>query len=498
MQKYLLIGTLAIAQCCLSPSLHAQDEMDIYRYSQTMVQGTARSLGFGGALGSIGGDFSTLSVNPAGIGIYRSSEFMFSPSLKFLSQESQYGGQQVGSSNARFNINNLGGVFTSMPKGKSRQNKPWKSTSFGIGFNRIADFNRDSRYKGYNQTSSYSEIFLIDAMNYPEDLENLSTLAGQGYQAYIVNEDSLGFYTPVDYTQGLIQEKTIKERGGISELVFSLGGNYKDRLMLGATLGIPSVRYSRDTRFRESDATEDPNNQFRFLEHRKNLDISGSGFNLKLGMIYRVNDQFRLGAAVHTPTYFSLSEIESTSLATNLDGPAYTLQSGVDIPDNVFDYGVTTPWKAVLSASLLMGQHGFVSADYEYVGYGTARFHYSSEFDEYEDLINDQIRSRLGSSSNFRIGAEGRMGQFMGRLGFGYYGSPFKDQNTESHRMNFSAGLGWRFANWFLDLALVHSRWNQWEQPYSLYYPSDGWIDVPSAEMQQKSNQFVLTTGWKF
>lgn len=86
----------------------------------------------------------------------------------------------------------------------------------------------------------------------------------------------------------------------------------------------------------------------------------------------------------------------------------------------------------------------------------------------------------------------------MGRLGFGYYGSPFKDQNTESHRMNFSAGLGWRFANWFLDLALVHSRWNQWEQPYSLYYPSDGWIDVPSAEMQQKSNQFVLTTGWKF
>src|SRR5690606_10256320 len=152
MQKYLLIGTLAIAQCCLSPSLHAQDEMDIYRYSQTMVQGTARSLGFGGALGSIDGDFSTLSVNPAGIGIYRSSEFMFSPSLKFLSQESQYGGQQVGSSNARFNINNLGGVFTSMPKGKSRQNKPWKSTSFGIGFNRIADFNRDSRYKGYNQT----------------------------------------------------------------------------------------------------------------------------------------------------------------------------------------------------------------------------------------------------------------------------------------------------------------------------------------------------------
>lgn len=498
MQKYIIIGTLAVAQCCLATTLRAQDEMDIFRFSQSTVQGTARSTGFGGALGSIGGDFSTLSVNPAGIGIYRSSEFMFSPSLKFLSQESQYGGQATTANNIRFNFNNLGVIFTSQPKGKNRS-KPWRSTSFGIGMNRTGDFNRDSRYKGYNNTSSYSEIFLVDAMNYPEDLENLSTLAGQGYQAYLINVDSTGFfYSPVDYTQGLIQEKTIKERGGISELVFSLGGNYRDRLMLGATLGIPSLRYSRDTRFRESDANEDPHNGFRFLEHRKNLDISGSGFNLKLGMIYRVNDQVRLGAALHTPTYFSLSEIETTSLASNLDGPAYTLQAGDDIPDNLFDYGVTTPWKAVLSASVLMGRHGFISADYEYVGYGTARFHYSSEFDDYETMINDQIRQRLGSSSNFRIGAEGRWEQFMGRLGFGYYGSPFKADDIESHRLQFSGGLGWRFANWFLDLGLVHYRWNQWEQPYSLYYPSEGWIDVPTAKLDQNALNFVLTTGWKF
>lgn len=497
MHKSIIIGTLVLASSFLSPSLQAQDEFDVYRYAQTQVQGTARSLGFGGALGSIGGDFSTLSVNPAGIGIYRSSEIMLTPSLKFASQESTYGGQASSANNARLNFNNLGAIFTSLPKG-SRQNKPWVSTSFGIGFNRIADFNRDGRYKGYNETSSYSEIFVIDAMNYPGDLENLSTLAGQGYQTYLVNEDSLGFYSPVDFTQGLIQEKTIKERGGISELLFSFGGNYQDRLMLGATIGIPSVRYNRETRFRETDATEDPNNQFRFLEHRKDLDINGTGVDLKLGLIYRVNDMFRLGAAIHTPTYYSLSEIETTSLASNLDGPAYTLQAGVDIPDNMFDYAVTTPWRAVLSASMLMGQHGFISADYEFVGYGSARFHYGSLYDDYETEINDVLKARLGSSSNFRVGAEGRLDQFMGRLGFGYNGSPFKDDQTSSHRLHYSAGIGWRFSNWFLDLAFVQTQWNQWEQPYSLYYPVDGWIDVPTAELNQKINQFVLTTGWKF
>ena len=59
----------------------AQDENDALRFGMSQYFGTARGMAIGNATGSIGGDFSTLSVNPAGIGIYRKSEFSFTPNL---------------------------------------------------------------------------------------------------------------------------------------------------------------------------------------------------------------------------------------------------------------------------------------------------------------------------------------------------------------------------------------------------------------------------------
>ena len=65
---------LLIAGIIFSVSIFAQDEVDILRYSQYQIGGTARSIGYGGAVGSLGADFSALTVNPAGIGLYRKSE----------------------------------------------------------------------------------------------------------------------------------------------------------------------------------------------------------------------------------------------------------------------------------------------------------------------------------------------------------------------------------------------------------------------------------------
>ena len=55
-------------------TLWAQQEMDAYRYSPMDLNGTARSIGMGGAFGALGGDMSAMSHNPAGIAVYRSSE----------------------------------------------------------------------------------------------------------------------------------------------------------------------------------------------------------------------------------------------------------------------------------------------------------------------------------------------------------------------------------------------------------------------------------------
>src|SRR4051812_43022565 len=122
---------LTVAACIISSSAFAQDERDAFRLSYLQPQGTARSIGIGGALGSVGGDFTTLAVNPAGIGIYRRSEFTVSPSLMFTNTSSNFtGNNSDDNSGSHFAISNLGLVLTNVDDGK--RNGGWSSVSFGI------------------------------------------------------------------------------------------------------------------------------------------------------------------------------------------------------------------------------------------------------------------------------------------------------------------------------------------------------------------------------
>ena len=111
----------------------AQDAGDALRFSNTEVQGTARSIGFGNTLGSVGGDFSSLSVNPAGIGIYRKSEMMITPSMMFNNVSGDYLGNNEANNGQHFSISNFGMVFTHAARGRRYDASNWKSFSFAIG-----------------------------------------------------------------------------------------------------------------------------------------------------------------------------------------------------------------------------------------------------------------------------------------------------------------------------------------------------------------------------
>lgn len=70
----------------------AQSVPVAYTLSQHDLRGTARFISMGGAFGALGGDLSTLSQNPAGIGIYRSNEVGFTVGLDMLNSKSEAGG----------------------------------------------------------------------------------------------------------------------------------------------------------------------------------------------------------------------------------------------------------------------------------------------------------------------------------------------------------------------------------------------------------------------
>jgi hypothetical protein len=479
----------------ISATALAQDETDALRYSFLVPQGTARSMGFGSALGSVGGDFSSLSVNPAGIGVYRRSEFMFTPSLKFNNTQGRYLNGVDDDSRTAFNFSNVGLILTRSEKGKRYEKSNWKAVSFGIGINRLADFNRTYSYSGQMKgpnASSFSEIFAVDANQYPGDVTTNGTLAYLGYQSYLLDTSGGSYYTLANWNTGLNQLRSVTEKGGISEIVFSLGGNYQEKLMIGATLGLPSVRYSRDAFFEETDASGDANNGFESFRYSESLSTTGLGVNLKLGLIYKPSDFFRVGAAIHTPTWYSLQDEFNESLTANTEVP-YGVNTATNDPLR-FEYNLTTPWRGILSATAMMGQYGFITADYEYVDYGSVRYRFSNEFKEEQNLRNDILKSMFQAASNFRIGIEGRMQNLFVRGGFGYYGNPYKDSNNDMKQMTGSLGIGFRTERFFTDLAYVHAWYDNNETPYTLPYSN---VVTPTAQLENKLNTIALTIGWK-
>lgn len=497
-------------------STTAQDLNEALNLSNLTVQGTARSMGFGNALGSIGGDFSSVSVNPAGLGIYRSSEFTFTPTLRLNSSSSTYLGVVTPDNNVRFNVNNLGMVFTDAPKGKRYERRKWKSVSFALGINRVADFNRNYSYGGVNTANSASQVFEADANQYPGDLASTDPLTVPGYMgywSYLINPVTSNTYkTVVPFGGGVRQDKTVKERGKINEFALSMGGNYKEQLMIGATVGIPTVRYSVKSAFSE---LLDPGNNYAnpdtFVSFRYNqdLEVKGTGINLKLGAIVKATDNVRIGAAFHSPTIYALDQTYTPGIVVDVHNTIYEQSSRMqNTATDRFNYYLVTPWRGILSGSYIMKGIGFITFDYEYVGYNGMSYIYpltdgnGYSYEQDQENMNQDIKSTYQGASNFRLGIEGLLTKFfMARAGFGYYSSPYKNPDINGQRMDFSAGLGFRDKDFFADIALVHSAYQIQTVPYSInfdYVRSGGSPNIPGATTDYGINNLAFTVGFKF
>src|ERR1035437_8662519 len=102
---------IAITAIVLPVAVIAQSAVDAIRYSAIYFGGTARYSSMGGAFGAIGADFSTLSTNPAGLGVYRKNEFTFTPSFYTGKTSSTFDGKTSDVQKYNFNLGNLGMVW---------------------------------------------------------------------------------------------------------------------------------------------------------------------------------------------------------------------------------------------------------------------------------------------------------------------------------------------------------------------------------------------------
>ena len=94
---------------------------------------------------------------------------------------------------------------------------------------------------------------------------------------------------------------------------------------------------------------------------------------------------------------------------------------------------------------------------------------------------------------NFRVGGELKFNTIMGRLGFAYYGNPYKDATFKANRMLLSGGLGYRDKGFFIDLTFVEAISKDVSFPYRLEDRANTY-----ATLKQQRGSLMATVGFKF
>lgn len=496
----------------------AQDETDALRYSYLSPGGTARTQAIGGAGVSLGGDASNMDRNPAGIGLFRTSDFSVTPGFRTLSTDGTYLGNTGSDMKSRLYIQQLGLVFATDKSRKSASK--WQNISFGLGMNRVANFNRSLFYQGVNKTSSYSDNYLLQLQgetsydnaqtNYPFGPSQavITTLVGPEVDSNNQPDGTWGSIVPV--TSGITQSNEVSSTGGLNDYTLAVAGNYDNRFYIGLSLNIPSIKYNRTKTFTETN-TSDQSSPLQYYEVTEKDYTTGAGINGKLGIIYAVNSMIRVGAAFHSPTAFSMHDTYTTSMTTHTTDNGTLSSTTKDITGGYpgdYDYSLTTPWRAMGGVSVVFGaapgnvRQGFLTMDYEYVNYGSARYHFNSSNATASDKaladnLNRSISSMYKGASNLRLGGELKTGIFAFRAGFDWMGSPYADNAIKGDQEGYSAGVGIRNDGFYLDLTYAYRTRAGIDQPYYTMSNQAGFTSPPPATLAGKASNIILTLGFK-
>ena len=533
-------------------AVSAQSVYDGVKIADKDLNGTARFVGMGGAMGALGGDITTMGTNPAGIGIYRSNDVMTSFSYSAYGMESKYEGQKSTIDKNRWSFDNIGVVFAT----KIGNQTPLRYVNFGFNYKRSKSFYKNMSMSGMmgvvenpsnpgspyyvSQTNSMAlqatdaERYVWDNSRQHLDFDNANMifsdpdagwLGALGYQGGLTERDRID-NEPDLYVPFLPVEPSSvfnsREKGGIDQYDFNVSFNINDRVYLGLTIGAYDVDYDKYSGYDESYKRGEGYS----LESYNN--ISGSGFDVKMGLILRPFEYspFRIGFAVHTPTFYKLT-YSTSAIVTNDYRDANTDELKriiVDTYDYVGDmkrdYRLVTPWKYNVSLGYTVGTSLALGAEYEYEDYSTMKFKYSSNDGGGDmEFENAEVKNCLKGEHTFRIGAEYKViPEFAFRLGYNYSSAVFRDEavkyipsnslitdtdfSNKRSQSNYTLGIGYRGKMFYADLAYQLSTYKENFYPfYNEFELTQGeWTMVtpPATKVTNTRSQVLLTVGMRF
>lgn len=517
MKRIFLIITIL-----MGATVYAQSPEDALRYSYFTQNGTARILATGGAVTSLGGDITSTFVNPAGLGFFKTNEFVISPAFQLNKNKATFRNNIFNSKGNKFILGPVG-VIIGNPE--TKYNKT--SSAFALAFSQQASFAGTKSFNGLNNFSSFSEQFAEEFARSGYSIDgvlntnsNLPYTAAPALNTFLIDTVRVGGTLQVrgaaerilDGGEALRQQYESVTNGGIYELALGGAINDNDKWLLGGSVGLPFLYYKSNSTITESDTSAKTNNGFSSASFRDEFTTQGIGINLKIGAIYRPASYVRLGLAVHSPNFYSLVDKRTTFINTNLETPSGNPESFSDNSnrynqgtDGKVDYVQRTPWKVIGSASYVFRetqntkkQKGFITADVEYLNYGSSGFTSNAETPSdvqkayYKDL-KKVIKNEFKGTINAKLGAELKFNTIMVRQGVAYYGNPYEDAAFKSNKFLYSGGLGYRDKGFFIDLTYILNTSKDVVVPYRLADRENTFANVNT-----KGLAFAATVGVKF
>jgi len=510
----------------------AQETYENARLLGDDLNGTARYVGMGGAMGALGADLSTIGTNPAGIGLFRHSTA--NVSFGFVSQQGDKGLSDGSKTNMSFD--QAGFVYSA---------RSGRNSFINIAFNyhKSKNFNfilsAADRLSGASQNKlSYAKgaegLFELNTSSsgnvYSDDL-TFSALDYLYYNTVLYGTDAdnepLYQYTEADgYKFGHTGS------GYIGDYDFNISGNINDRVYLGLTVGLHDVHYRGSGKYMESlvlAGGADAGTVMLSDERR----ISGTGFDVKAGIIFRPveSSPFRIGLSVATPIWYDLTTENTTLIDYVQAHPGAGAGNSSGNMFSSYDFKLTTPWKFGLSLGTTVGDYLALGAEYEYADYGSTDTRINTGYDWYygtEDSSSDSEMNRhtentLKGVSTVKIGAEYKpVKELSVRLGYNYV-SPMYDKNgykdvtlwspgtyysSSSDYTNWKStnritcGLGYNVGKLSLDVAYQYSVQSGEFSPFTSYFGNDeiGLTEnvCDAVKVDSKRHQVLFTLGYHF
>lgn len=427
MKKYIALFFSALT-CLTIQQVKAQSETDAYRLSQTdPLNGSARFQALGGAFAALGGDPSSVTQNPAGIGVFRHSELSIAfGSIAQSSQANWYKNESatktsnfwspqfavVGSFFDRLSGN--GFTFGFNRQNLARYNRNFKISSGTPTDFSIADYSAlitpdNTPVKDLNPTNSYN----------PYRESSLSWLSILAYEAGWIQPDNNGVYTTGFY----YPDKTgryvpygpyeshmeWRERGSVDAYDFTFGFNNKDRYYFGFSLRYTDIDYVLKSSYAEDFKDND------YLVLGNELWTRGGGFSFSLGTIIRPIGGLRIGLAYFSPTWMVLQDgfyASATSRYSHaMDDKGNFLPQdqwvlkGNTPQDATFSYRLSSPSRFVVGLGYTFGNKGLISMDYELTPYNAMKLR-SRQGVSYFSGDNEAISKHYTLAQTLRFGAE--------------------------------------------------------------------------------------------